>query len=125
MTQTGYNAGGTLYWRVAAVDEDRNQGDWSQVQNIVLMPRMRVSVSGLPRHGRKSRITVRVSTFTGTPLARVAVRVTGRGVKARSGRTNGTGKFVLTLKPKRRGAKLTFRATKAGYQPAYTTVTVR
>ena len=125
MTQTGYNAGGTLYWRVAVVDEDRNQGDWSQVQTIVLKPRMRITVSGLPKHGRKSRVTVRVATFTGTPLAKVAIRLTGKGVKARSGKTNATGKFVVTLKPKRKGAKLTFRATKAGYQPAYTTVKVR
>ena len=25
----GYQSGGTLYWRVAGVDEDRNQGDWT------------------------------------------------------------------------------------------------
>jgi len=91
----------------------------------VLKPRMRITVSGLPKHGRKSRVTVRVATFTGTPLAKVAIRLTGKGVKARSGKTNATGKFVVTLKPKRKGAKLTFRATKAGYQPAYTTVKVR
>jgi hypothetical protein len=125
MTQAGYNAGGTLYWRVAAVDEDRNQGDWSQAQTILLKPRMRLSVSGFPRRGRKSRITVRVSTYTGSPLAGVVVRLTGKGVKARSGRTNATGKLVLTLKPRRKGAKLLFRATKTGYQPAYTTVRVR
>ena len=29
MTSYGYTQGGTLYWRVAGVDEDRNQGDWS------------------------------------------------------------------------------------------------
>ena len=125
MTQAGYNAGGDLFWRVAAVDEDRNQGDWSQTQQIRLEPRMRLSVSGLPRRGRRSRLTVRVSTYSGSPLAGVVVRVTGKGIRARSGRTNATGKLVLTLKPKRRGAKLTFRATKSGYQPAYTTVKVR
>jgi len=79
----------------------------------------------MPKRGRKSRITVRVSTYTGTPLAQVVIRLTGKGVKARSGRTNATGKLVLVLKPKRKGAKLTFRATKDGYQPAYTTVKVR
>ena len=125
MTQSSYNAGGSLYWRVAAVDEDRNQGDWSPMQTISLQPRLRLSVSGLARRGRKSRLTVRVLTYTGKPLARVVVRVTGKGIKAKSGRTNATGKLVFTLKPKRKGATLTFRATKAGFQPAYTTVKVR
>jgi hypothetical protein len=125
MTQSGYSAGGTLYWRVAAVDEDRNQGDWSQAQTILLQPRMRLSVSGLPKRGRRSRLTVRVSTYAGSPLAGVVVRLTGKGVRARSGRTNATGKLVLMVKPKRKGAKLLFRATKSGYQPAYVTVTVR
>jgi len=124
MTQSGYAAGGTLYWRVAAVDEDRNQGDWSTTQTILLQPRMRLSVSGVAKHGRKGRLTVRVSTYGGKPLARVRVRVTGKGIKARSGRTNARGKLVFTLKPRRRGT-LTFRATYAGYQATYATVRVR
>jgi len=124
MTQSGYAAGGTLYWRVAAVDEDRNQGDWSPTQTIQLQPRMRLSVSGVAKHGRKGRLTVRVSTYGGKPLARVRVRVTGKGIKAKSGRTNARGKLVFTLKPRRRGT-LTFRATYAGYQATYATVRVR
>ena len=124
MTQSGYAAGGTLYWRVAAVDEDRNQGDWSPMQTIQLQPRMRLSVSGVAKHGRKGRLTVRVSTYGGKPLARVRVRVTGKGIKAKSGRTNARGKLVFTLKPRRRGT-LTFRATYAGYQATYATVRVR
>jgi hypothetical protein len=124
MTQSGYSAGGTLYWRVAAVDEDRNQGDWSQAQTIRLQPRLRVSVSGAVKHGHRSRLSVNVSTFTGKALKGVRVRVTGKGFKARSGKTNARGKVVFTLKPKRKG-KLTVRVTKAGYQPAYATVKVR
>ena len=124
MTQSGYSAGGTLYWRVAAIDEDRNQGDWSPAQTISLQPRMRLSVSGVARRGRKGRLTVRVSMYNGTPLAGVNVRVTGKGVKAKSGRTNARGKLVFTLKPRRKGT-LTFRATKAGYQTAFTTMRVR
>ena len=30
MTSYGYTSSSVLYWHVAAVDEDRNQGDWSQ-----------------------------------------------------------------------------------------------
>ncbi|HEY6151064.1 MAG TPA: hypothetical protein VIW19_11145 [Gaiellaceae bacterium] len=124
MTQSGYAAGGTLYWRVAAVDEDRNQGDWSQVQTIQLQPRLRLSVSGSMKHGRKGRLTIHVSTYTGKPMARVRVRVTGKGFKARAGRTDAKGKLVFTLKPKRKG-KLTISATKPGYQASYATVRVR
>jgi hypothetical protein len=125
MTQSSYSAGGTLYWRVAAVDEDRNQGDWSPAQTISLQPRMRLSVSGVVKHGHKSRLTIRVATFGGKPLAKVRIRLTGKGLKARSGRTDAKGKLVFTLKPKRKGAKLTVRATKTGYQATYTTVKVR
>ena len=125
MTQSPYSAGGTLYWRVAAIDEDRNQGDWSPAQTISLQPRMRLSVSGVAKRGRKSRLTVRVSMFSGSPMGGVRVRVTGKGIKARSGRTNAKGKLVFTLKPRRRGATLTFRGTKAGYQNSYTTLRVR
>jgi hypothetical protein len=125
MTQSGYAAGGTLYWRVAGVDEDRNLGDWTQPGVIQLQPRMRVSVSGLPRHGKKRRLTVRVQKYGGGGwLAGVRVRVTGPGMRAKAGKTNKSGKLVFTLKPKRRG-KLVFRATKAGYQDAYATVRVR
>jgi hypothetical protein len=85
---------------------------------------MRLSVSGVAKHGRKGRLTVRVATYGGKPLARVLVRVTGKGIKARSGRTNARGKLVFTLKPRRR-ATLTFRATYAGYQATYATVRVR
>jgi hypothetical protein len=125
MTQSGYAAGGTLYWRVAGVDEDRNQGDWSQPGVIQLLPRMRLSVSGLARHGKRRRFTVRVQKYGGGGwVAGVRVRVTGPGMKPKAGRTNASGKLVFTLRPRRRG-RMIFRATKAGYQSASLTVRVR
>jgi hypothetical protein len=69
-------------------------------------------------------VTIRVSTYSGKALAGVRIRLTGKGLKARAGRTNAKGKLVFTLKPRRKG-KLTVRATKAGYQATYTTVRVR
>ena len=36
LTQPVYTTGGTLYWRVAAVDAERNQGDYSPAQKIGL-----------------------------------------------------------------------------------------
>jgi hypothetical protein len=46
-------------------------------------------------------------------------------MRGKSGRTNARGKLTLYLRPGRKGTKLTFRATKAGYQAAYVTVKVR
>ena len=95
MTQYGYAQGGTLYWRVAGVDEDRNQGDWSQVKQILLQPRMRLSVLGKAKHKKKTRVTVRVSTTSGSWLGGVLVRVTGPGMKPVSKRTNAVGNVEL------------------------------
>ena len=125
MTQYGYNAGGTLYWRVAAVDEDRNQGDWSSTGQIQMLPRLRLSVTGVARHRKRSRFSIRVEKFAGGALAGASVRVTGPGMRAKGGRTNSRGKLTLFCKPGKKGSKLTFRASKSGYQPAYFTVKVR
>ena len=78
MTPYGYNGGGTLYWHVAGVDEDRNQGDWSQIQQIRMQPRLRVSVSGLARHKRTSSVRVTVIDAGQAALGR-QVRLTGAG----------------------------------------------
>ncbi|MDX6507386.1 MAG: large repetitive protein [Gaiellaceae bacterium] len=124
MTQYGYQAGGTLYWRVAGVDEDRNQGDWTQSQQIRLQPQLRLTVSGFARRRHAGRVTARVVDGQSRGVAGVRVRVTGAGLRARSKRTNARGQVVFTVKPKKRG-KLVFSATKAGYQPAYGSVKVR
>jgi hypothetical protein len=124
MTQYGYQSGGTLYWRVAGVDEDRNQGDWTQVQQIKLQPRLRLSLLGGARRKFKSRVTARVLNGQGRPVAGVRVRVRGVGVRSVAKRTNKKGQVVFTLKPRKRG-KLVFSATKSGYQPAYRSLTVR
>jgi hypothetical protein len=123
MTSTSYTRGGTLYWRVAAVDEDRNQGDWTQIQQIRLQPQLRLTVSGLARHKRRATINVRVVDGANRLLKSVLVRVTGPGVKV-SKRTNAVGRVTFKVKPKKRG-KLVFSATKAGYQPAYRALKVR
>jgi hypothetical protein len=124
MTQYSYASGGPFYWRVAGVDEDRNQGDWTQIQQIRLQPRLRVTVTGAARRRRMS--TVRVSVFDGRGhrLAGVRVRLTGAGVRAVARRTRSTGKVTFKVRPKRRG-KLLVSATKSGFQAAYGTLKVR
>jgi hypothetical protein len=124
MTSYSYGSGGPFYWRVAGVDEDGNQGDWSQVQTINLQPWLRVSVSGFAR--RKHKSSVRVSVFDGASrrLAGVRVRLTGAGIKAVAKRTNARGQVSFKVRPKKRG-KLLVSATKSGFQPAYGSLKVR
>ena len=106
------------------LDQDRNQGAWSQAQRISLQPRMRMLVLGFARHGHRSRFTVSVTTYSGKPVARAVVRVTGKGLRATSARTTAAGRLTMMLKPRRKGT-LVFRAAKSGYQSTYTTVRVR
>jgi hypothetical protein len=124
MTQYGYGSGGPFYWRVAGVDEDRNQGDWTQVQQIRLQPRLRVMVSGLAR--RKHVSTVRVTVFDGRGgrLGGARVRLTGAGIRAVAKRSNARGAVTFKVRPKKRG-KLLVSATKSGFQAAYGSLKVR
>ncbi|MDQ2910537.1 MAG: hypothetical protein M3R26_05000 [Actinomycetota bacterium] len=124
MTLSGYTAGGTLYWRVAGVDEDRNQGDWTQIQQIRLQPRMRLSVSGFPKRKRMGSVKARVVDANGRRLSGVLVRVTGAGIRPVAKRTNAVGQVSFKLRPKKRG-KLVFSGSKAGFQPAYGALKVR
>jgi hypothetical protein len=124
MTQSGYNPGGTLYWRVAGVDEDRNQGDWTQIQQIRLKPRLRLSVAGSPRRRRAGMVSARVVDGYGRKLRGVLIRVSGGGLKRVAKRTNASGRVTFKLKPRKRG-KLVFSASKAGFQPAYGSLRVR
>ena len=124
MTQSGYVRGGVLYWRVAGVDEDRNQGDWTQVQQIKLQPQIRLTVTGVARRKHKGVVNARVVDGNGRWLSGVVVRVTGAGIKRLSKRTNAVGRVTFKVKPRKRG-KLVFTASKAGYQPAYRALKVR
>ena len=124
MTQFGYNAGGTLYWRVAGVDEDRNQGDWAPAQVIRLLPRLKLSVIGIAKRGHMARIRATVLDGHSKRLYHVVVRVSGGGVKARNVKTNKMGVATFKLKPRKKGT-LTFRATKSGFQAAYATLKIK
>ena len=55
---------------------------------------------------------------------RLRVRLSGRGIKTVAKKTNAVGKVTFLVRPKRKG-RLTVTATKAGYQPGYSTVKVR
>jgi hypothetical protein len=119
-----YEAGGTLYWRVAAVDEERNVGAFTQIQQVRLAERMKLQVSNRPRRGRFSRVVVTLKNAAGKPVRGATVRAAGAGVAGRAARTGRTGKAILRLRPTRRGT-LVLRAIRAGFQPATYSIRIR
>jgi Carboxypeptidase regulatory-like domain len=124
LTKTQYELGGTLYWRVAAVDEERNVGAFTQVRQIRLAERMSLKVSPRPTRGRFSRVVVTLKNPAGEPVRGATVRAAGAGVRGRAARTSRAGKATLRLRPTRRGT-LVLRATKAGFQPTSYAIKIR
>jgi hypothetical protein len=110
-----YRAGDPLYWRVAAVDEGRNTGDWSPVQQIGLVKRLRLVARGAPKRRQVRTIATSVLSASNRPIAGATVRVSGGGVRRAAARTNRRGIAKFRLRPTRRGF-ITFRATKSGYE---------
>jgi hypothetical protein len=124
LTQPAYTNGGTLYWRVAAVDADRNQGDYSPAQKIGFAKKMRVYLTRFPMRGRKSAVVVNVVDMTSKPVAGAAVRVTGKGLKVGARRTTKTGKATFQIRG-RKGLSIVFRVVKTGFDAATYTYKVR
>jgi hypothetical protein len=123
MTHPFYANGGSLYWRVAARDKYFNLGDFSQVQRIDIAQRLKVSVNRPARRKRWTRILITVSDPTNKRIAGATVRVSGGGMKAKKGRTNGKGKVTVRIRPRKKG-RLTFSATKPGYAAGALTMRV-
>jgi hypothetical protein len=124
MTQMQYLNGGTLWWRVAAIDADRNEGDFSPAQKIGFASKMRVTLLGVPLARRWSTIKVQVNDFTSKPVGGAAIHVTGKGLKIRAKRTNKAGAVSFRMRA-RKGVSIQFRAAKTGYAPAAATIRVR
>jgi hypothetical protein len=115
LTAPGYTDGGRLLWRVAAIDAEGNQGDWSAPSKIMLAKALKVAGDTGPTKGKAQAITVTVTNVKGAPVKGVTVRVAGAGTPPRGKRTNKKGKVVLMVHPISTGT-MTFRATKSGYQ---------
>jgi hypothetical protein len=124
LADVAYLSGNLLYWRVAGVDADDNVGDFSPAQQISLLPRMKISVSGKLVKRRRRTVSVTVKNASGTWLPGVKVRVLGAGVKARTLSTSRWGVARFTLRPTKRGRVL-FTAKKSGFQSAGITLRVR
>ena len=125
LTHSFYLLGGTFYWRVSAIDEDRNVGDSTRAHSFVLKKvtsgpggiqaaqRLRLGVRGTLRAKRMSRLVVTVRAG-GRVIAGAKVRGLGSGLRPRWRATNRRGQVVFRFRPKTRG-KVLFQATKRGF----------
>jgi hypothetical protein len=137
LTSPTYMAGGTFWWRVAAMDEDRNIGDFSPAQRFDL-PKTTTGQTALTRlkmtlklrklkNGRRVLVTVRAN---GRVSRGVLVRVFANGVTPRKAKTNKKGQVTFRLKKLGKGKRLMrrqllFHAAKTGFLPATKTFKVR
>jgi hypothetical protein len=119
-----YVNGGNLFWRVAAMDESRNVGEFAPAQKINIAQRLRVALTGQPRRRQFRRLTITVSDPAYRAVRSATVRVSGAGIRARSGRTNRFGRVTFRLRPMKKG-RLTFRATKPGFAAGGMSVRIR
>jgi hypothetical protein len=119
----GYENGGSLYWRVAAMDEGRNLGAWT-TRALTSLRAMSVRVRGFARRKKQGLVTVTVVDAKRHPLRRARVRVSGAGVVMRPKSTGKKGVVRFKVKPRKKG-RLVFRAVKGGFRPAQAAVKVR
>jgi protein-S-isoprenylcysteine O-methyltransferase Ste14 len=124
LVQRAYADGNILYWRIAAVDEGRNVGDWSPAQQIGAAKKLRLLARGAPK--RKKVRTIRISVYGAgnRPVAGAAVRVSGAGARGARARTNRKGIATFRIRATKKGA-IVFRATKSGYAAATLKLRVR
>jgi hypothetical protein len=114
---------GHFYWRVAAVDEGNNLGDFTRAQEVKRTRRMTIVLNGRLRRRRTTFVMVSVKNFeSGAGVAGVGVRISGAGMRARRVRTPAGGTVMIRVRPRRRGV-VVFRATARGYRT--TSISVR
>jgi hypothetical protein len=121
MTNTAFANGGTLYWRVASLDEGNTLGGWT-TGTFSLPKQIKVAVRGNLRRGRRGTITVKVTDIRGRGIRKAQVRVSGSGLHA-ARRTTQRGTTAFKLVP-RRGGTVLFVASKGGYRSGRTTLKV-
>ncbi|MGN6378494.1 MAG: hypothetical protein ACTHNU_06045 [Gaiellales bacterium] len=114
LTQTQYAEGGSLYWEVAVVDADGNQGGWSAPQLLTLPTTIHGSSStGAVPHGSTATIKVYAKTGTNAAISGVLVKAAGAGITAASHTTSSGGYVTFKVKPTKKGT-ITFTLSKTG-----------
>jgi hypothetical protein len=114
MLQRGFQDGGRLFWRVAALDELNNVGGYA-TGSLKLPKALRIRVSGSLESRKRGKVTVVVVNAKNRPVPRARVRVAGAGVRARPRRTGKRGTATFALRPRKRG-NVTFKVSKRGYR---------
>jgi hypothetical protein len=131
-----YMNGGSFWWRVAAMDEDKNIGDFTAAQKFDL-PKTTTGQTALTRlkltlklrklkQGRRVTVTVKAN---GRVSRGALVRVFANGVTPRKAKTNRKGQVTFRLKKLGKGKRLMrrqllFHAAKTGFLPASKTLKV-
>jgi hypothetical protein len=123
LLQRGFQDGGRLYWRIAAVDELNNAGGYA-TGSLVLPRSLRVRINGALVKRTRRTVTVMVMNAKNRPVSRARVRVAGAGVRARPRRTGRRGTVTFALRPRRSG-NVTFKVSKRGYRTGKASTAVR
>jgi hypothetical protein len=118
---TEFQDGGSIYWRVAAVDSGGNTGGWA-TGRVGLLRRMVVTASGVAQRRTRSVVEVRATNVKGRAVRRARVTLRGAGVRARK-RTSRRGIARFRVRPRARG-RILVRVDKRGYRPGSAAVAV-
>jgi hypothetical protein len=127
-----YLNGGTFWWKVAAMDEDLNLGDFTRPQSFSLKKgpaavrvtqKLTLSAKGRLKARKLRRLVVTVKAGA-RPIAGAQVRAYGMGVVTKWRKTGRKGQVVFKLKPKAKGFMF-FQARKTGYLMASSRIRIR
>jgi hypothetical protein len=122
MSQPGFTNGGSLYWRVAAMDEGNNVGGYATGK--FRLPRaMRVTALGILQRRKAGMVTVTVTGPTGRPIRGATVRTRGAGSRSVRKRTGRRGSVRVRIRPRRSGS-IIFIVRKRGYRAGKATLRV-
>jgi hypothetical protein len=124
MVSSAFTDGGTLHWRVAAVDSGGNIGAY-KTGSFVLPKGLSVSILGFLRHGHRGQVTISVKSARTRKAVRGArLTITGAGVRTMRRSTNRRGRVVLSLTPRKKGT-LTVAVKRKGFRDAIAVSKVR
>ena len=116
---------GRLFWRVAALDEGNNIGQYTDARAIVRTRRMEIAVRGTLRPRKKMMLNIMVTDFeTGAGVPGVTLRASGAGIRVRRGTTTAYGSARWWVRAHRRGS-FVIHASKRGYASVTATVVAR
>jgi hypothetical protein len=127
-----YLNGGSFWWKVAAMDEDLNLGDFTRPQSFSLKKgpstvrvtqKLKLSAKGRLKARKLRRLVVTVKAGS-RPIAGAQVRAYGMGVVTKWRKTGKKGQVVFKLKPKAKGFMF-FQAKKTGYLMGSSRIRIR